>query len=51
MTKRLGRPDHRPEAAAGKTIVYVAADLSNGGVHGVSEGVKEAGEAIGWKVE
>jgi ribose transport system substrate-binding protein len=37
-------------AQTGKSIVYVAQDMRNGGVLGVSQGVKEAGAAIGWKV-
>lgn len=41
-------PTTGPEAQAGKTIVYVSADQRNGGALGVSEGVKEAVEAIGW---
>jgi ribose transport system substrate-binding protein len=30
--------------------VFVAADLKNGGILGVSQGVEEAGKAIGWTV-
>lgn len=43
-------PTTGPKAAAGKTIVFVAADLKNGGILGVSKGVEEAAAAIGWKV-
>ena len=43
-------PTSGPKAAAGKTIVFVAADLKNGGILGVSKGVEEAGKAIGWNV-
>ena len=43
-------PTSGPTAAKGKKIVYVAADLNNGGILGASEGVKEAAEAVGWKV-
>jgi ribose transport system substrate-binding protein len=43
-------PTTGPKAAAGKTIVFVAADLKNGGILGVSKGVEEAGKAIGWTV-
>jgi ribose transport system substrate-binding protein len=43
-------PTTGPKAAAGKTIVFVAADLKNGGILGVSQGVEEAGKAIGWSV-
>lgn len=35
---------------AGSTIVFVAADLTNGGINAVSQGVKEAAGKIGWKV-
>ena len=43
-------PTSGPKAAAGKTIVFVAADLKNGGILGVSQGVEEAGKTIGWSV-
>jgi ribose transport system substrate-binding protein len=43
-------PTSGPKAVAGKTIVFVAADLKNGGVLGVSKGVEEAAAAIGWTV-
>ncbi len=43
-------PTTGPKAAAGKTIVFVAADMKNGGILGVSKGVEEAGKAIGWTV-
>lgn len=43
-------PTTGPVAQKAKTIVYVAADLRNGGVLGVSKGVEEAGAAIGWTV-
>lgn len=39
-----------PAAQAGKSIVYVAADMRNGGVLGVSKGIEEAAAAIGWTV-
>ena len=43
-------PTAGPKAVAGKTIVFVAADMKNGGIVGVSKGVEEAGKAIGWTV-
>ncbi len=43
-------PTTGPKAVKGKNIVYIAADLRNGGVLGVSKGVEEAGDAIGWTV-
>ncbi|KAB0678998.1 substrate-binding domain-containing protein [Aureimonas leprariae] len=41
-------PTTGPKAATGKTVVYVAGDLKNGGTEGVSRGVEEAAKAIGW---
>lgn len=43
-------PTTGPVAQKDKTIVFVAADLRNGGVLGVSNGVEEAAKAIGWNV-
>lgn len=43
-------PTSGPAAAAGKSIVVVAADLKNGGILGVTNGVEEAAETIGWDV-
>ncbi len=43
-------PTTGPKAAPGKTVIYVAADLRNGGIQEVGDGVKEAGRAIGWTV-
>ncbi len=43
-------PTTGPAAAEGKTIVVVAADLKNGGILGVSNGIEEAAAAIGWEV-
>ncbi|MBD9391702.1 substrate-binding domain-containing protein [Acidovorax sp. ACV01] len=43
-------PTTGPKAAADKTIVYVASDMRNGGVLGVSKGAEEAAKAIGWKI-
>jgi ribose transport system substrate-binding protein len=43
-------PTSGPKAAAQRTIVFVAADMKNGGIVGVSKGVEEAGKAIGWTV-
>jgi len=43
-------PTTGPTAAVGKTIVYVAGDLKNGGHLGTSQGVQEAGKVIGWTV-
>lgn len=44
-------PSTGPKAQKpGSTIVFVAADLTNGGINAVSQGVKEAAAKIGWKV-
>ncbi len=34
----------------GATIAYVGADLTNGGINAVADGVKEAAAVIGWEV-
>ncbi|TKC88097.1 sugar ABC transporter substrate-binding protein [Trinickia terrae] len=43
-------PATGPQAQPDKTIVYVASDLRNGGVLGVSDGVTEAARVMGWKL-
>ncbi|MCV0426581.1 MAG: substrate-binding domain-containing protein [Roseibium sp.] len=43
-------PTTGPAAADGKTVVVVAADLKNGGILGVTNGVEEAAAKIGWEV-
>ena len=43
-------PTTGPKAEVGKTIVFVAADLKNGGILGTSKGVEEASKTIGWNV-
>ncbi|MDH4390760.1 MAG: substrate-binding domain-containing protein [Aquabacterium sp.] len=43
-------PTTGPKAAGARTIVFVAADMKNGGIVGVSKGVEEAGKTIGWTV-
>ncbi len=47
---RWDGPTTGPKAATGKTVIYVAADQRNGGIQEVGDGVKEAGQAIGWTV-
>ena len=44
----MDRPDHRPEGAGRKLVVYVSADQRNGGAQGVGDGAQEAAKAIGW---
>jgi ribose transport system substrate-binding protein len=43
-------PTSGPTAADGKSIVVLAGDLKNGGILGVTTGVEEAAEVIGWDV-
>jgi ribose transport system substrate-binding protein len=43
-------PTTGPKAAAGKTVIYVAGDMRNGGIQGVADGVKEAADVIGWNM-
>ncbi len=43
-------PTTGPKAVAGKTVVYVAADMRNGGIQEAGEGVQQAGRKIGWKI-
>ncbi|KAJ54623.1 hypothetical protein ACMU_16015 [Actibacterium mucosum KCTC 23349] len=43
-------PTSGPAAAEGKSIVVLAGDLKNGGILGVTSGVEEAAETIGWDV-
>ncbi len=43
-------PTSGPKAAAGKTVIYVAGDMRNGGIQGVADGVQEAAKVIGWNV-
>jgi ribose transport system substrate-binding protein len=44
-------PAAGPKAAAAKTIVVLAADMKNGGILGVSNGIQEAAAKIGWTVK
>ncbi len=43
-------PTSGPKAAEGKNIVVLAADMKNGGILGVVNGIQEAATAAGWKV-
>ncbi|NHN54238.1 substrate-binding domain-containing protein [Calidifontibacter sp. DB0510] len=43
-------PTTGPAAVSGKSIVYVAADMTNPGVAGAASGVTAAAKAIGWRV-
>lgn len=44
-------PADGPKAVAGGLIVFVGADLTNGGIAALSDGVKEAATAIGWELK
>ncbi|WP_299988585.1 substrate-binding domain-containing protein [uncultured Ruegeria sp.] len=48
--KAFDGPTDGPKAAEGKSIVVVAGDLKNGGILGVTNGVGEAADKIGWEV-
>ncbi len=43
-------PTTGPAGAEGKTIVVLAGDLKNGGILGVTSGIEEAVDVIGWDV-
>jgi ribose transport system substrate-binding protein len=43
-------PTTGPRAVPGKSVVYVAADMTNPGVAGTARAVQEAGRAVGWEV-
>ncbi|WP_325113676.1 substrate-binding domain-containing protein [Streptomyces sp. GMR22] len=43
-------PTSGPTAVRGKTIAYVAQTMTNPGVAGVAQGVREAAKVMGWKV-
>ncbi|MEU8782483.1 substrate-binding domain-containing protein [Streptomyces sp. NPDC048637] len=43
-------PTRGPRAVPGKSIVYVAQTMTNPGVAGAAEGVREAARTIGWDV-
>ncbi|MFI2203367.1 substrate-binding domain-containing protein [Streptomyces sp. NPDC020192] len=43
-------PTGGPGAVSGKTVVYVAQTMTNPGVAGVADGVREAASVIGWNV-
>lgn len=43
-------PTSGPPALPGKRVIFLASDLKNSGVLGVSDGVNEAARTIGWSV-
>ncbi|MDX6729962.1 MAG: ribose transport system substrate-binding protein [Baekduia sp.] len=44
-------PASGPRAQRGGLVVFVAGDLTNGGIAGVALGVQEAARAIGWQLQ
>jgi ribose transport system substrate-binding protein len=44
-------PARGPEAERGGLIVFVAGDLTNGGIAGAAFGVQQGASAIGWRLE
>lgn len=45
-----GGPASGPRAVPGRRVVFVAADITNGGIAGVARGVQQATHAIGWSL-
>lgn len=43
-------PASGPRALHDQLVVFVAADITNGGIAGVARGVEQAAHAIGWRV-
>lgn len=43
-------PTSGPAAVSGKSVVYVAQTMTNPGVAGAAEGVREAARVVGWNV-
>src|SRR4051812_10887382 len=41
-------PTTGPRAQPDKSLIFIAADMKNGGIAGVLKGVEEATKAIGW---
>ncbi len=50
-TEGFDGPEDGPSAQEGKKVIYVASDLTNGGVAAVEEAAKEAAGVIGWEFE
>jgi ribose transport system substrate-binding protein len=43
-------PEDGPRAAGGGLVIFVAGDLTNGGIAGAGVGVQQAARAIGWRL-
>ncbi|OBX07472.1 sugar ABC transporter substrate-binding protein [Gallibacterium salpingitidis] len=44
-------PTTGPKLQQGKTVIFIASDMKNGGVLGVLDGMKEAAKVVGWKLD
>ncbi len=44
-------PTTGPKAPPGRFLIFVAADMKNGGIVGVFKGAEEAAKALGWKLQ
>ncbi|MDR1533899.1 MAG: substrate-binding domain-containing protein [Planctomycetota bacterium] len=44
-------PTSGPRLLPGKSVIFLAGDMKNGGILGVLDGFKEAVEAVGWKMD
>lgn len=44
-------PVSGPQLQQNKTVIFIASDMKNGGVLGVIDGMKEAVQATGWKLD
>lgn len=44
-------PTTGPKLQKGKSVIFIASDMKNGGVLGVLDGMKEAAAVAGWKLD
>jgi len=44
-------PTTGPKAPPGRFLIFIAADMKNGGIVGVFKGAEEAAKALGWKLQ
>jgi ribose transport system substrate-binding protein len=49
--KEWDGPTSGPKLQTGKAVIYIASDMTNGGVLGVKEGFEEACKVAGWKLD
>ncbi len=50
-TKTWDGPTAGPRLIANRSIIYIASDMTNGGVLGVKEGLDEAARIAGWRLD